>query len=102
MRNDLAVVDIHAGIKFVLAHIQIELGEVCSPLLVACGSTKVAFQHVSYLSIAHPEGMPEEQFSVDGSINESERRRADCCSLTLDGKNLQPFLAGIKIDKSNL
>jgi len=58
VRNDLAVVEVHAGRQVELVAVHIELGDVGRPLLVGRGRAEVALQNVGHVLVAHAWDMP--------------------------------------------
>ena len=58
VRDDLAVVQVHAGRQVELVVIHLELGDVGHPLLIWRGRAEVALQNVGHVRIAHARYMP--------------------------------------------
>ena len=58
VRDDLAVVQVHAGRQVELVAIHIELGDIGRPLLVWRGRAEVTLQNVGHVRIADAQDMP--------------------------------------------
>lgn len=58
VRDDLAVVQVHAGRQIELVAAYIELGDIGRPLLVRRGCAEVALQNVGYVHIARARDTP--------------------------------------------
>ena len=53
VRDDLAVVEVHASRQVELVPVHVEFGDICHPLVVWRGCAEVAFQDVRYVCIAY-------------------------------------------------
>jgi hypothetical protein len=53
VRDDLTVVEVHAGRQTQLLAVRIELGNIVHPLLVWRGRAEIALQNIGYVRVVH-------------------------------------------------